>query len=46
MHEHWEKRPDEVPWLKTDPIECFRPQSMISCDPDEATIPAMVEFIG
>jgi uncharacterized protein len=46
MHEHWEKRADEVPWLKTDPIECFRRQCIISCDPDEATIPAVVDFIG
>lgn len=46
MHEHWEKRADEVPWLKTDPIECFRRQCMISCDPDEATIPDVVNYIG
>src|SRR5215472_9504042 len=35
-----------LPWLKTDPIACFRRQCMISCDPDEATIPAVVDFIG
>jgi uncharacterized protein len=46
MREHWEKRADEVPWLKTDPIECFRRQCMISCDPDEATIPDVVNYIG
>ncbi|HXJ82935.1 MAG TPA: amidohydrolase family protein [Candidatus Methylomirabilis sp.] len=46
MHEHWEKRPQEVPWLTTDPVECFRRQCMISCDPDEATIPAVVNYIG
>ena len=46
MHEHWEKRPHEVPWLKTDPVAIFRRQCMISCDPDEATIPAVVDYIG
>ena len=46
LHEHFEKRPHEVPWLKTDPIACFRRQCMISCDPDEPTIPAVVDFIG
>jgi len=35
-----------VPWLKTDPISCFRRQCMISCDHDEATILAVVDFIG
>jgi predicted TIM-barrel fold metal-dependent hydrolase len=46
MHEHWEKRADEVPWLTRDPVEYFRRQCMISCDPDEATIPAVVNYIG
>ena len=46
IHEHFEKRAHEVPWLKTDPIACFRRQCMISCDPDEATIPTVVDFIG
>jgi predicted TIM-barrel fold metal-dependent hydrolase len=46
MHEHWEKRPQEVPWLKNDPVAIFRRQCMISCDPDEATIPAVVNYIG
>jgi predicted TIM-barrel fold metal-dependent hydrolase len=46
MHEHWEKRPQEVPWLKTDPVQVFRRQCIISCDPDEATIPAVVDYIG
>jgi uncharacterized protein len=46
MHEHFEKRAHEVPWLKTDPVDIFRRQCMISCDPDEATIPAVVEYIG
>lgn len=46
IHEHFEKRPHEVPWLKTDPIDCFRRQCMITCDPDEATIPSVVDFIG
>ena len=46
MHEHWEKRAHEVPWLKNDPVAVFRRQCMISCDPDEATIPAVVDYIG
>jgi predicted TIM-barrel fold metal-dependent hydrolase len=46
MHEHWEKRPQEVPWLKNDPVAVFRRQCIISCDPDEATIPAVVDYIG
>jgi predicted TIM-barrel fold metal-dependent hydrolase len=46
MHEHWEKRAHEVPWLTTDPVECFRRQCIISCDPDEVTIPAVVDYIG
>jgi uncharacterized protein len=46
MHEHWEKRGQEVPWLIRDPVEYFRRQCMISCDPDEATIPAVVDYIG
>jgi uncharacterized protein len=46
MHEHWEKRPQEVPWLVNDPVAIFRRQCMISCDPDEATIPAVVNYIG
>ena len=46
MHEHWEKRAQEVPWLKNDPVAVFRRQCMISCDPDEATIPAVVDYIG
>ena len=46
MREHWEKRPQEVPWLKSDPVAVFRRQCIISCDPDEATIPAVVDYIG
>jgi predicted TIM-barrel fold metal-dependent hydrolase len=46
MHEHWEKRAQEVPWLKNDPVAVFRRQCIISCDPDEATIPAVVDYIG
>jgi len=46
MHEHWEKRPQEVPWLKNDPVAVFRRQCIISCDPDEAPIPAVVDNIG
>ncbi len=46
IHEHWEKRAHEVPWLTTDPVEVFRRQCIISCDPDEATIPAVVDYIG
>jgi predicted TIM-barrel fold metal-dependent hydrolase len=46
MHEHWEKRPQEVSWLKNDPVAIFRRQCMISCDPDEGTIPAVVNYIG
>src|SRR5215468_10657197 len=44
--ERWEKRPQEVPWLKSDPVAVFRRQCIISCDPDEATIPAVVDYIG
>lgn len=46
MHEHWEKRAHEVPWLKLDPVEYFRRQCIISCDPDEAMIPSVVNYIG
>ena len=46
MDEHYEKRAHEVPWLTMKPSEYFRRQCMISCDPDEATIPAVVNYIG
>lgn len=46
MDEHYEKRAHEVPWLRMKPSEYFRRQCMISCDPDEAIIPAVVDYIG
>ncbi len=46
MDEHYEKRANEVPWLKMEPSDYFRRQCMISCDPDEAIIPAVVNYIG
>ena len=45
MHEHFEKRPHRCHGSRpTDHV--LRRQCMISCDPDEATIPAVVDFIG
>ena len=46
MDEHYEKRAHEVPWLTMEPSHYFRRQCMISCDPDEATIPSVVNYIG
>jgi predicted TIM-barrel fold metal-dependent hydrolase len=46
MDEHYEKRAHEVPWLRMKPSDYFRRQCLITCDPDEATIPAVVNYIG
>lgn len=46
MDEHWEKRPDELAWLKHSPTEYFRRQCWISCDADEATVPQAVQGLG
>lgn len=46
MDEHYEKRPQEVPWLRMKPSEYFQRQCYISCDPDETTMPQGVEALG
>jgi predicted TIM-barrel fold metal-dependent hydrolase len=46
MDEHYERRAHEVPWLTMRPSDYFRRQCIISCDPDEVTIPAVVDYIG
>jgi predicted TIM-barrel fold metal-dependent hydrolase len=51
---HWLERMDEhfkglgymVPWLKMPPSDYFRRQCFISADPDEKTIPYVVEAVG
>lgn len=51
---HWLERMDEhyqglgymVPWLKMPPSEYFRRQCFVSADPDEKTIPYVVEAVG
>jgi predicted TIM-barrel fold metal-dependent hydrolase len=51
---HWLERMDEhykglgymVPWLKMLPSEYFRRQCFVSADPDEKTIPYVVETVG
>jgi predicted TIM-barrel fold metal-dependent hydrolase len=51
---HWLERMDEhfkgigymVPWLKMPPSDYFRRQCFVSADPDEKTIPYVVESVG
>jgi uncharacterized protein len=51
---HWLERMDEhfkglgymVPWLKMPPSDYFRRQCFVSADPDEKTIPYVVEVVG
>lgn len=46
MDEHYEGLGYMVPWLKMSPSEYFRRQCFISADPDEKTIPYVVEAVG
>jgi predicted TIM-barrel fold metal-dependent hydrolase len=46
MDEHYEKRGQEVPWLKMKPSDYFRRQCFISCDPDEPNIDTTVNYVG
>lgn len=51
---HWLERMDEhfkglgymVPWLKMPPSDYFRRQCFVAADPDEKTIPYVVESVG
>jgi predicted TIM-barrel fold metal-dependent hydrolase len=51
---HWLERMDEhfkgigymVPWLKMPPSDYFRRQCFVAADPDEKTIPYVVEAVG
>ncbi len=46
MDGHFETMPAYVPWLKRKPSEYFLEQCFLSCDPDDTTITAMMEFGG
>lgn len=46
MDEHYEGLGYMVPWLKMKPSDYFRRQCFVSADPDEKTIPYVVETVG
>ncbi len=46
MDGHYEAMPSLVPDLKKKPSEYFLEQCFLSCDPDDKTIAAMMEFGG
>ena len=46
MDGHYESMPTFVPHLKKKPSEYFLEQCFVSCDPDDKTIAAMMEFGG
>lgn len=46
MDEHYEEWPYQAPQVTMNPSEYFLRQCYISCEPDERTLPAMVQFIG
>jgi uncharacterized protein len=47
LDEHYELMPEYVPNLKRKPSEVIRSENFfISCDPDEETLPYVVEFVG
>lgn len=47
LHEHWERRGAEMPGLGQDPFEYFRKgNAFVSCEPDEALIPAAAAILG
>ena len=47
LDEHYELMPEYVPFLKRKPSEVIRSENFfISCDPDEETLPYVVETVG
>jgi predicted TIM-barrel fold metal-dependent hydrolase len=46
LDEHYEKLPQLVPWLTTKPSERFRRQCYISFDPEDALLPAAIDWAG
>jgi len=46
MHEHWEKRPQEVPWLKNDPVTNLPPAVHHLLAIRTRLHPAVVDYIG
>ncbi len=47
LDEHFELMPEYVPYLKRKPSEVIRSENFfISCDPDEETLPFVVNFVG
>jgi uncharacterized protein len=47
LDEHYELMPEYVPYLKRKPSEVIRSENFfISCDPDEETLPFVVNFVG
>jgi uncharacterized protein len=47
LDEHYALMPDYVPFLKRKPSEAIRSENFfISCDPDEETLPFVVNFVG
>ncbi len=47
LDEHYELMPEYVPFLKRKPSEVVRSENFfISCDPDEETLPYVVEHVG
>jgi predicted TIM-barrel fold metal-dependent hydrolase len=47
LDEHYELMPEYVPNLKRKPSEVIRSENFfISCDPDEETLPYVVEHVG
>src|SRR5713226_9936585 len=47
LDEHYELMPEYVPFLHRKPSEAIRSENFfISCDPDEETLPFVVNFVG
>ena len=46
MEHHHERLPWMIPGCRLKPSEYFRRQCMVSVDPDEKTIPSIVELVG
>jgi predicted TIM-barrel fold metal-dependent hydrolase len=47
LDEHYELMPEYVPFLRRKPSEAIRSANFfISCDPDEETLPFVVDFVG
>jgi len=47
LDEHYELMPEYVPFLRRKPSEVIKSENFfISCDPDEATLPFVANFVG